>query len=443
MASSVAPANANTRRRVLSASLIGTSIEFYDYYVYGLAAVLVIPALFFPGEDPVIQQLSSMVTFAVAFIARPVGSVLFGHFGDRYGRKVTLIGSLLTMGIATFLIGCLPGHATIGVWAPIILVILRFAQGVGLGGEWGGAALLATENAPQGKRGFYGAFPQLGAPIGLFLANLVFFTLSIWFGEEAFNSWGWRIPFLVSAALVLFGLYVRLRLEESPVFRAAEAQGKKTKVPVAAVFKRSWKGLIAGTFIMVATYVVFYLITVFALGFAKGKPVESANGHVIGLGMSNATVTGILLIATVFFGAFVMVSGWLADKYGRRKPLMISTCIGIVFALCSPFILGMHNTAGVATFMILGMIVMGLFFGPMATVLPELFPTETRYTGASVAYNLAAVLGASVASIFGGPINATWGLWGIAIYLIINCVASLIALYMTRETANDDLMLVK
>jgi MFS family permease len=261
------PAPTNPRSRVVLASLIGTSIEFYDFYVYATAAVLVFPKLFFPNADDTTALLSSFAAFGAAFVARPIGSIIFGHFGDRIGRKGTLVASLLTMGIATVLIGCLPTAGTEGwiILAPVFLVILRFCQGLGLGGEWSGAALLATENAPQGKRAIYGTFPQLGAPIGFIIANGVFLWLSLGLSPEDFQSWGWRIPFLGSALLVVIGLYVRFKLIETPAFQKVVATGEVAKLPLARVFKTSWLQLLLGTFIMLATYVLFYLMTTFTL----------------------------------------------------------------------------------------------------------------------------------------------------------------------------------
>ena len=257
----------NSRGRVIVASLIGTTVEFYDFYVYATAAVLVFPRLFFPGQNETTQLLSSFAVFGVAFIARPLGSIVFGHFGDKFGRKGTLVASLLTMGIATFLIGCLPTALVPGwgFWAPALLVVMRFAQGLALGGEWSGAALLATENAPANKRAIYGTFPQLGAPIGFIIANVIFLVASYVLSPAAFEAWGWRVPFLLSAVMVIIGLYVRLKLIETPAFTKVLESNEVAKLPLARVFKTSWRPLILGTFIMLATYVLFYLMTTFTL----------------------------------------------------------------------------------------------------------------------------------------------------------------------------------
>src|ERR1700676_770145 len=255
----------NSPQRVLFASLIGTTIEFFDFYIYATAAVLVFPKLFFPSSNATVGTLQSFATFALAFFARPVGSAIFGHFGDRIGRKATLVAALLTMGLSTVLIGLLPTYAQIGILAPLLLALARLGQGLGLGGEWGGAVLLATENAPPGKRAWYGMFPQLGAPLGFLVSGGVFLALSRWLTDEQFFAFGWRIPFLASAALVLVGLYVRLTITETPVFRNALQRREPVKVPIMVVFRDHPRVLLLGTLMSLATFVIFYLMTVFAL----------------------------------------------------------------------------------------------------------------------------------------------------------------------------------
>ncbi|WP_375409826.1 MFS transporter, partial [uncultured Methylobacterium sp.] len=253
--------------RILIASFVGTAIEFYDFYIYATAAALVIGPIFFPPGDPAVQTLAAFATFAIAFIARPLGAAFFGHFGDRVGRKATLVASLMIMGISTVLIGCLPSYETAGWWAPAALCVLRFGQGLGFGGEWGGAALLAVENAPPGRRALYGIFPQLGAPIGFIAANLGFLALALSLSPSDFQSWGWRLPFLASAVLVGVGLYVRLKLTETPVFQAALAKAAPERVPLALIFTRHLRATMLGTLAMVSCYAVFYLSTVFALSY--------------------------------------------------------------------------------------------------------------------------------------------------------------------------------
>jgi metabolite-proton symporter len=445
------PAPANTRGRVILASLIGTSIEFYDFYVYATAAVLVFPSLFFANANPTTALLASFAVFGVAFIARPIGSIIFGHFGDRIGRKGTLVASLLVMGLATVLIGCIPTALTPG-WqflAPFLLVVLRFCQGLGLGGEWSGAALLATENAPAGKRAIYGTFPQLGAPIGFIIANVLFLILSLTLPTNAFAAWGWRIPFLLSAVLVIIGLYVRLKLVETPAFQKVVASGEVAKLPLARVFKTSWRPLILGTFIMLATYVLFYLMTAFTLTYGTtpataqaaaaaaakaGKPFVAAS-FVPGLGFTRNNFLIMLIIGVVFFGIFTLVAGPLAEKFGRRKTLIWVTVGIFVFGLLFvPLFAG--GVVGTMALLLVGFTLMGLTFGPMGAELPELFPTNVRYTGSAISYNLASVLGAALAP------SIAVGLWSLAhgstvwvgIYLSATAVITLIALLISKET---------
>jgi len=447
----------NSRGRVIVASLIGTTVEFYDFYVYATAAVLVFPKLFFPGANETTQLLSSFAVFGVAFIARPLGSIIFGHFGDKFGRKGTLVASLLTMGIATFLIGCLP-TALVPGWeflAPALLVVMRFAQGLALGGEWSGAALLATENAPANKRAIYGTFPQLGAPIGFIIANVIFLVASYTLSPEAFAAWGWRVPFLLSAVMVILGLYVRLKLIETPAFTKVVESNEVAKLPLGRVFKSSWRQLILGTFIMLATYVLFYLMTTFTLTYGTkptlegakaaaekaGKPMSeaAAAAFVPGLGYSRNDFLWMLIAGVVFFGIFTLVSGPLAEKYGRRKMLIAVTAGIFVFGLLFvPLFSG--GFVGTMGLLILGFSLMGLTFGPMGALLPELFPTNVRYTGSAISYNFSSILGAAVA-----PFIAV-ALWEAAkgspvlvgVYLTAMAVLTLIALFLTRETRDVD-----
>jgi metabolite-proton symporter len=435
--SDAVPVATNPRSRIIIASLIGTSIEFYDFYVYATAAVLVFPALFFANDDPSIALLASFAVFGVAFIARPIGSVLFGHFGDKIGRKGTLVASLLTMGIATFVIGILPTALTPGweILAPAMLVLMRFGQGLGLGGEWSGAALLATENAPEGKRAIYGTFPQLGAPIGFILANSIFLIFSLTLTAEQFSAWGWRIPFLASAILVIIGLYVRFKLVETPAFQKVVTSGEVAKLPLARVFKTSWRPLILGTFIMLATYTLFYLMTTFTLTYGTA-PMDAA---VAGLGYTRPEFLIMLIIGVVFFGIFTLVSGPLAEKFGRRAMLIVVTAGIIVFGfLFVPLFAG--GGVGVMVMLIVGFALMGLTFGPMAAVLPELFPTNVRYTGSAISYNMSSILGAAVAPFIA---VALWTAAGgspilVGLYLSAMGAITLVALVISRETRDLD-----
>jgi metabolite-proton symporter len=421
----------NPKRKVLTASLVGTSIEFYDFYIYATAAVLVFPLLFFPEGDAMAARLQSLATFAIAFVARPVGSWVFGHFGDRVGRKATLVASLLTMGIATVGIGLLPTYAQVGVAAPLLLALCRFGQGLGLGGEWGGAALLATENAPRAKRAFYGTFPQLGAPIGFFLANGVFLIITQTMSDETFLAWGWRVPFLLSTVLIVIGLWVRLTLHETPAFAKVIASGERVKTPMVEVFRNNGVAVVLGTLIMVATYVLFYLMTVFSLGF--GTDAET------GLGYDRSQFLVFLLVGVLFFALFTPISGVIADRYGRRPTLITVTVAIIVFGFAMGPLMGSGGTVGVMAFLIIGLSLMGLTFGPMAAQLPELFPTNVRYTGASVAYNLAGLLGASFAPYIATWLAGTFGLNWVGGYLVLVGVVTLVALLLSRETKDDSL----
>ena len=425
--------------KVALASMVGTAIEFFDYYIYAAAAVLVFNTQFFQSGDPLSDDLLSLSTLALAFFARPIGSALFGHFGDKIGRKKTLVASLVLMGGSTVIIGLLPTYSQIGIWAPILLCICRVGQGIGLGGEWGGAALVATENAPEGKRAWYGTFPQLGAPIGLFVANATFFLVSYFWGQQALVEWAWRIPFISSLALVLVGLYVRLTLHESHVFIEAEEKGKKLKAPVRVVFTKHFKPMVIGTFIMVATYSLFYIMTAFAQAYSRTPATLSEAGYPMGLGIPANTFTGLLLISAIVFAIFISISGLYADKIGRRKWLIWTTVSILIFALCMPLFLGNGTPTSVFAFLVIGMALMGMTFGPMAALLPELFPTEVRYSGASLAYNIASIIGATIAAMISLKINALYGLMGVGIYLAINAFLTLLALLASKETKNVDL----
>jgi metabolite-proton symporter len=420
--------NPNSTGRIMVASLVGTAIEFYDFYVYATAAALVFGAVFFSAQSDVAQQLSAFASFSIAFIARPFGAALFGHFGDRIGRKTTLVASLLIMGVSTLLIGLLPGYAQIGVWAPVLLCLLRFGQGIGLGGEWGGAALLATENAPPGKRAWFGMFPQLGAPIGFIMANGLFLTLALLLNDEQFKSWGWRIPFLLSSALLIVGLYVRMTLVESPVFQRALQEQTQVKLPLKTLLRDYWKQTLLGTFAMVVCYALFYIATVFALSYGTKT-----------LGFSREHFLSLQCIAIVFMAVAILISAWLADHYGRR-PVMLT---GIVLAAISGFFMAPFFASGdavlITVFMAIELFLMGVVFAPMGAFLPELFPTEVRYTGASVAYNMGGIIGASFAPYLAQRLVAAGGLPWVGGYVTAAAMISLIAVLLVHETRDTDL----
>ena len=412
----------NSPRRVLFASLIGTTIEFFDFYIYATAAVLVFPQLFFPAGDPTSAMLQSLATFAIAFFARPVGSALFGHYGDRIGRKATLVAALMTMGISTVVIGLLPTYAQIGVAAPLLLALCRFGQGLGLGGEWGGAVLLATENAPPGKRAWYGMFPQLGAPIGFICSGGIFLILSETLSDEQFFSWGWRIPFLASSVLVLVGLWVRLRITETPVFQKVLDQHERVKVPMLTVFRDHTRALVLGTVIAIATFVLFYLMTVFTLSWGTTA-----------LGYSRQEFLVMQLFGIVFFGLTIPYSALYADRHGRRRTLLIVSAAIAVFGLAlGPLFAA--GTTGVLTTLAVGLALMGLTYGPLGTILSELFPASVRYTGASLTFNLAGIFGASLAPYIATTLAKDYGLEFVGYYLSAAALLSFAAMWMTRET---------
>lgn len=433
------------RSRIVLASMVGTTIEFYDFYVYATAAVSVFPFLFFPKGNQTTALLASLATFGLAFVARPLGSILFGHFGDRVGRKATLVGSLLLMGIATFLIGVLPTYHQVGLLAPALLALMRFSQGLALGGEWSGAALLAVETARPGRRAWAAMWPQLGAPLGFLIANGMFLVLISWLGHSnaapdlngTFLTWGWRIPFLLSAVMVAIGLYVRLKLTETPVFARAVERGERVKTPLAEVFRGSWRQLIIGTFVMLATYTLFYIVTTWALSYGTGKKPPAGGG----LGFNYIDFLRMQLIAVLFFAAMLPVVGWLADRRGRRATLLVVTAGivaygGLFGLLLSP---AHASTTSVLVFLIIGMTLMGLSFGPMSAVLPELFPTNVRYTGSGVAYNAASILGAAVAPFIATWLSTRYGVGWVGVYLAAAAGLTLIALLFMRETRDAPL----
>ena len=416
----------NTPRQVLFASMVGTTVEFFDFYIYATAAVLVFPQLFFPASNPAASTLASLATFGIAFVARPIGSTLFGHFGDRMGRKQTLVLALSTMGLSTFAIGALPTYHAIGFAAPLLLALCRFGQGIGLGGEWGGAVLLAVENAPPNKRALYGMFPQLGAPIGFLLSGGIFLLLSRWLTDKQFFSFGWRLPFLTSALLVLIGLYVRLTLTETPVFQASIRRAEQVDFPMLTVLRRHLRELLAGILICLSTFVIFYLMTVFALSWGTAS-----------LHYSRSRFLLIQLFGILFFALMIPVSALLAER--GRRPVMFG-----VTALIALFGLGLASlftsgTTGVVWMMVLGLSLTGLTYGPIGTVVSELFPTPVRYTGSSLAFSFAGILGASLAPYIATWLANTYGLRYVGYYLTASTVLTFFGLLMIRETKGRDL----
>jgi metabolite-proton symporter len=408
--------------RIVLASLIGTAIEFYDFYIYGTAAALVIGQTFFPQSAPRAQALNAFLTFGVAFVARPVGAFLFGHFGDRIGRKATLVATMLTMGLSTTLIGVLPGYSTAGALAPWLLCLLRFGQGVGLGGEWGGAALLATENAPHGQRAWFGMFPQLGPPIGFLMANGLFLLLILGLGEQNFVAWAWRVPFLLSAALVAIGLYVRVTVAETPAFRALVERRQRAEVPLIEAIRDHWRPMIQGSLAIVVCYALFYVSTVFALGYG-----------VTTLHIARTDFLAMLCVAALFMAAATPLSAALADRFGRRPVLLTAAIVAAAVGLAMPTLFA-SGTIGVLAFLSLALAAMGLTFAPLGALLPELFPARVRYTGASSAYNLGGILGASLAPTIAQLLLARGGVAWVGYYIVAAAAVSFASLLSVKET---------
>lgn len=424
---------ANSPARVLIASLIGTTIEFFDFYVYATAAVIVFPKLFFPASDPTSATLQSFATFSIAFFARPIGAMIFGHFGDRVGRKATLVAALMTMGLSTVVIGLLPTYASIGVAAPLLLALCRLGQGLGLGGEWGGAVLLATENAPEGKRSWYAMFPQLGAPIGFILSAGLFLILRESMADADFLNYGWRIPFLISLVLVVVGLYVRLKITETPEFRRAIEKEERVSVPIAVIFRSHLRSLILGTIIAVATFVLFYLMTAFTLSWGT-RPVGTGPLPA-GLGYSQGQFLVVQLVGVVFFGLMIPISGLLSDRYSRRLVLVLTTIGILIFGLFYSSLLT-AGLAGAFACSIIGLALMGFTYGPIGAALAAPFPTTVRYTGASMTFNLGGIVGASLAPYIATWLATNYGLIYVGYYLAAAAALSLIGILLS---GNDEI----
>lgn len=403
--------------RVLMASLVGTAVEFYDFYIYATAAALVFGPLFFPASSPSAQLLASYASFGVAFIARPVGASLFGHFGDRVGRKSTLVASLLLMGGSTLLIAFLPTYATAGWLAPLLLCLLRFGQGLGLGGEWGGAALLAVENAPPGHRARFGMFPQLGAPVGFIAANGLFLVLGWLLSDEQFLAWGWRIPFLLSAVLVALGLWVRLKLSETPAFAAALAQAPPPPVPLAELFRRHLQPTVAGTFAVVACFAIFYLATAFALGYGTTT-----------LGYDREVFLGVQIASILFLALGIVLAGAASDRTSPRL-VLIAGCLGaIAVGLLMGPLFGSGSLLLIGVFLSLALLAMGFVYGPLGAFLPELFPARVRYTGASVTFNVGGIFGGAAAPVAAQALAEQGGLSLVGLYISVAAAISLAGL---------------
>ncbi|MGI5288776.1 MFS transporter [Nonomuraea polychroma] len=420
---------APSRSRIAAASLIGTAIEFYDFYIYGTAAALVLNTAFFPGMDPVAATLASFSTFAVAFVSRPLGSAVFGHWGDRIGRKSMLVVSLLVMGLSTVAIGLLPGYAAIGVVAPVLLVLLRFTQGIGLGGEWGGAALLATEHAPPGKRGLYAMFPQLGPSVGFIVANGLFLILGEVLSDAEFDGWGWRLPFVASLLLMIVGLYVRLKISETPVFQAAMDQRRIAKVPFAGLMRHQWRRVLLGAGAMTIAYTLFYTATTYCLAYGTET-----------LKIPRTTMLALTMIGVLFMAAGTVASAMVSDRLGRRRTLITGTALAIGWGLVMFPLMETASVVLVGLALAGALGLMGLIFGPMGAYLPELFKTEYRYSGASVAYSLGGVLGGAVPPLVATSMQASGlGVMAIGGYVSAMALLSLLCLLALPETGDKTL----
>ena len=419
----------STPRKVIVASLIGTSLEWYDFFLYGTAAALVFNQLFFPSFDPAVGTLLAFATAAVGFVARPLGGIVFGHFGDRSGRKTVLVITLLIMGGATFLIGLLPTYATIGIWAPILLVALRFVQGLGLGGEWGGAVLMALEHGAPDKRGLNASWPQVGVPVGNLLAAGVLALLNFVLSEEAFLSWGWRVAFLLSGALVLVGLWIRTTIAESPLFAEVEESGEKAKMPLLEVIKRHPRGLFVAMFARIGTDVAFYTFTLYILTFITTN-----------LGLPRQVGLNAVLIGSAVQVALIPLFGALSDRYGRRPVYALGAASAAVWGFVFFPLLSTRSTVLIVLATVVALVTHAMMYGPQAAFIAEMFSTELRYSGASMGYQFAGILGGAIAPIVSIALAGAFGsAYAVSVYLAAMMVLTLIALKLAPETAWTDL----
>ncbi|OLM17020.1 permease of the major facilitator superfamily [Pseudonocardia sp. Ae707_Ps1] len=422
-------APAMSARRIALASFIGTAIEFYDFYIYGTAAALVFGSLFFPDLDPLTGTLAAFATFGVGFVARPVGAVAFGHFGDRIGRKATLVVSLLTMGVGTVAIGLLPTYSSVGILAPLLLVLCRFLQGFGLGGEWGGAVLMATEHAPAGKRGLYSSFPQLGPAVGFVVASGAFLALSAGLSDEQFAAWGWRVPFLASAVLVLVGLYIRLRIAETPVFEKAMREQEKARAPIADVVRRQPRSLLLATGGMIITHTIFYTVTTFSLSY--GTQV---------LDLSRTMLLVAAMVAAAVMGVATPILAVLSDRTGRRRVCLWACVLAVLWAFPLFWLLGTGNGILITIGFSVAMIAFAGVFAPMGAFLPELFATRYRYTGASIGYNASSIVGGGITPLLATSLTAAAGAsWPVSLLVAGLAAVSGLSIWALHETRTADL----
>jgi metabolite-proton symporter len=414
--------------RIAIASFIGTAIEFYDFYIYGTAAALVFGALFFPSFAPLAGTLLAFATFAVGFVARPLGAILFGHFGDRIGRKRMLIVSLVLMGGATVAVGLIPSYESIGVLAPVLLVIARFLQGIGLGGEWGGAVLLATEYAPPGKRGLYSAFPQLGPAVGFILGNALFLLLDATMSDETFRAVGWRIPFLASAVLLVVGYYIRMRIAETPVFQAALERQERSRVPFVDLLRSQPLVLLLATLSFILAHTLFYTVTTFALSYG------TATLHV-----DRTTMLLAAMVAVAVMGAATLWFAVQSDRIGRKRLSLASAVLAAVWAFPLFWLIDTGNPLLITLGMTGGLLCFAMLYGPMGAFLPELFRVRYRYSGASVAYSASGIVGGGLTPIFATDLLASTGSSAaVSAYVLVIAGICILSLLPLRETKDAD-----
>lgn len=418
-------------RRVVVASTAGSMLEFYDFIIYGTAAALVFPQVFFPALGETAGMIASFATLGVAFVARPLGGIVFGHYGDRIGRKRTLMITLMMMGICTVLIGLLPTPATIGIAAPILLVVLRIVQGVAVGGEWAGAVLLSTEYAPKERRGLAGAYPQMGGPLAFSLASATFLITALVVGEtdDVFLQYGWRVPFLLSIVLIGIGLYARFKIDETPVFQAANEQKRDQPqgLPFVSVIREQGREVLIGALALVGTFCGFYLGTAYLTSYATGAA---------GPGLSRPAVLGMGVVAGLIYAATTLVGGIVSDRIGRKRTILTGTlALAAVGLILFPLInIGTMWSFGAG--LVLVTAVLGFTWGPAGPLLSELFDTGHRYTGAGASYNLAAILGGAFTPILATTLLDSWGSWSIGLMLSAFSLVSVIGILQLPETRN-------
>lgn len=433
------PSKERSMRKVALTSLSGTSIEWYDFFLYGTAAAVIFPTAFFPEDLPtMVVLIASFSTFAVGFVARPLGGVIFGHYGDRVGRKKTLVVALMMMGVATTLIGLLPTYASIGVLAPLMLVLLRFVQGLAIGGQWGGAMLLVTENAPVEKRGWYGAYAQAGAPVGVILANLAFLGVSAGLTEEEFMDWGWRLPFIASFVLIIISMYVQLKLEDTPAFKALaesktenpdEASGLE-KSPVAEVIRRYPKRIVLAAGAFLSIQVTFYILIAFIVAYGVNSPTVELSRDVM--------LTAVLIAAAIMVPTQFYFSG-LSDRIGRKRVYQWGAILTGLWGFALFPLIDTGSPFAIVLAVSLGLVFLGMQYGPQAAFFTELFSTEVRYSGASLGYQLGAIVGGALAPTIAVLLWNNFGIFYVSLYIALAAALTLLSLSALTETQGKDL----